>query len=67
MEKLRASHHTYIKQYMEKQLAGNKLRGKLVAKQSLDRADATGDSFCKMLGDIAKVSAIASPYRLKEN
>lgn len=51
---------------MEKQVGDNVLRRRLANNEEMDREEATGDHFHRMLEDIGKVSQAASPYTLEE-
>lgn len=66
MEQLRIDHRQHIRQTMEQHMDRDALRTKLSRKEELERGEATGDMFFRMIQDLDKPLEIDSPYRLEK-
>ena len=64
LEELRVKHKAYIEQHLQQYFGNSALRAKLIAKERLEKNEATGDCFSRMLQEMGQLGKLESPYKL---
>jgi len=63
-EQLRARHRQHINQQAQQRTGGSTLRRCLAGREQLERREATGDGFHRLLQELSSTGPTESPYRL---